>query len=99
MPSSLFLGWICEAINQSSLSKENPIKMKKASIWQTFLASFQLSVQLNFCGTHGVIYISFLFRGSLHGFWPVLRYICLLILQKISLESLLYAMAFLGYSV
>lgn len=71
MPSSLFLGWIYKAINQSSRSKENPVKMEKAGIWQTLPARFQLTLQLNFSGTHGVIHISFPFRGLPHGFWPV----------------------------
>lgn len=71
MPSSLFLGWIWEAINQGSQSKENPVQMEKAGIWQTFLAPFQLSVQLNFSGTHGVIHISFPFTGLPLGSWPV----------------------------
>lgn len=71
MPSSLFLGWICEAVNQSSQSKENPLKMEKAGIWQTFLAPFQPSVQLNFRGTHGVIHITFLFTGLPLESWPV----------------------------
>ena len=60
--------------------------MEKASIWQTFLAPFQLSVQLNFRGTHGVIHITFLFRGLPHGFWPALHYIYLLIPQKFLLS-------------
>jgi len=45
--------------------------MEKAGIWQTFLAPFQLSVQLNFSGTHGVIHISFPFTGLPRGSWPV----------------------------
>lgn len=48
MPSSLFLGWICEAINQSSQSKENPLKMEKAGIWQTFLAPFSAQCSAQF---------------------------------------------------
>ena len=62
MPSSLFLGWIWEAINQGSQSKENPIKMEKAGIWQTFLAPFQLSVQLNFMVPMGLFILAFLLQ-------------------------------------
>lgn len=75
MPAALFLGrgWVCAAINPSSLRKGNPIKMEKASIWQTFRAPSQLSIQLNFSGTHGVVHFSLLFRGLPRGFWPVLH--------------------------
>lgn len=58
------LGVGLRQFNQGSQSKENPIKMEKAGIWQTFLAPFQLSVQLNFSGTHvGLFILAFLLQN------------------------------------